>query len=153
MTDPQSRQPSAYKKKMTLARYQQESIPVLTTARDRINAREMSLCTFGSGGTCCRICNMSPCQIIDGVETMIGVCGATSDTVAARNFARIVGAGVALQVEEARDMVRVSIFSQTEGIIMCMIKKAGNVASNSTVTPIQALPSAIGTARPPGAGR
>ena len=92
---------------MTLARYRQESIPVLTTARDRINAREMSLCTFGSGGTCCRICNMGPCQIIDGVETMIGVCGATSDTIAARNFARIVGAGVALQVEEARDMVRV----------------------------------------------
>ena len=92
---------------MTLARYQHENIPVLTTARDRINAREMSLCTFGSGGTCCRVCNMGPCQIIDGVETMIGVCGATSDTVAARNFARIAGAGVALQVEEARDMVRV----------------------------------------------
>ncbi|MBU3983624.1 MAG: carbon monoxide dehydrogenase [Proteobacteria bacterium] len=92
---------------MTLARYQHESIPALTTARDRINAREMSRCTFGSGGTCCRVCNMGPCQIIDGVETMIGVCGATSDTVAARNFARIVGAGVALQVEEAREMVRI----------------------------------------------
>ncbi len=92
---------------MTFSRLHHEEIPVLTTARDRIKAREMSLCTFGSGGTCCRICNMGPCQIIDGVETMIGVCGATSDTVAARNFARIVGAGVSQQVEEARELVRI----------------------------------------------
>ncbi len=76
------------------------------TAYDRLEDRGMSACLFGSGGTCCRICNMGPCQIIDGVESMIGVCGATADTVAARNFARIVAAGTAAHTDHAREMVR-----------------------------------------------
>jgi len=76
------------------------------TAYDRIESRGMSACLFGSGGTCCRICNMGPCQIIDGVESMVGVCGATADTVAARNFARIVAAGTAAHTDHAREMVR-----------------------------------------------
>jgi len=76
------------------------------TAYDRIQARGMSACLFGSGGTCCRNCNMGPCQIIDGVDDMIGVCGATADTVAARNFARVVAAGSASHTDHAREMVR-----------------------------------------------
>lgn len=76
------------------------------TAYDRVKARGMSACLFGSGGTCCRNCNMGPCQIIDGVDEMIGVCGATADTVAARNFARIVAAGSAAHTDHAREMVR-----------------------------------------------
>ncbi|MHB8811029.1 MAG: anaerobic carbon-monoxide dehydrogenase catalytic subunit [Desulfobulbaceae bacterium] len=76
------------------------------TAYDRIESRGMSSCLFGSGGTCCRICNMGPCQIIDGVENMLGVCGATADTVVARNLARIIAAGTAAHTDHAREMVR-----------------------------------------------
>jgi carbon-monoxide dehydrogenase catalytic subunit len=76
------------------------------TAYDRIDSRGMSSCLFGSSGTCCKNCNMGPCQIIDGVESMIGVCGATADTVAARNFARIVAAGTSAHTDHAREMVR-----------------------------------------------
>ncbi len=76
------------------------------TAYDRIKARGMSACLFGSNGTCCRNCNMGPCQIIDGVDDMIGVCGATADTVAARNFARTVAAGAASHGDHAREMVK-----------------------------------------------
>jgi carbon-monoxide dehydrogenase catalytic subunit len=76
------------------------------TAYDRIEDRGMSACLFGSGGTCCRNCNMGPCQIIDGVESMVGICGATADTVAARNFARVVAAGTAAHTDHAREMVR-----------------------------------------------
>ncbi|HIP39693.1 MAG TPA: anaerobic carbon-monoxide dehydrogenase catalytic subunit [Desulfocapsa sulfexigens] len=75
------------------------------TAYDRLEDRGVSACLFGSGGTCCRICNMGPCQIIDGVETMIGVCGATAATVVARNFARLVAAGTAAHTDHAREMV------------------------------------------------
>ena len=75
------------------------------TAYDRIEDRGVSACLFGSGGTCCRLCNMGPCQIIDGVEQMIGVCGATASTVVARNFARIVAAGTAAHTDHAREMV------------------------------------------------
>ncbi len=78
----------------------------VVTAYDRIERRGMSTCLFGSGGTCCRNCNMGPCQIIDGVEDMIGVCGATADTVAARNFARIIAAGSAAHTDHAREMIK-----------------------------------------------
>ena len=76
------------------------------TAYDRIRLRGMSACLFGSTGTCCRNCNMGPCQIIDGVDEMIGVCGATADTVAARNFARTIAAGSAAHTDHAREMVK-----------------------------------------------
>ncbi|MHB1380467.1 MAG: anaerobic carbon-monoxide dehydrogenase catalytic subunit [Desulfurivibrionaceae bacterium] len=76
------------------------------TAYDRVKARGMSACLFGSGGTCCRNCNMGPCQIIDGVEDMLGICGASADTVAARNFARVVAAGSATHTDHAREMVK-----------------------------------------------
>ena len=76
------------------------------TGYDRVQARGMSACLFGSGGTCCRTCNMGPCQIIDGVEEMVGVCGASADTVAARNFARMVAGGSAAHTDHAREMVR-----------------------------------------------
>jgi carbon-monoxide dehydrogenase catalytic subunit len=76
------------------------------TAYDRVKSRGMSACLFGSGGTCCRNCNMGPCQIIDGVDDMIGICGANADTVAARNFARVVAAGSASHTDHAREMVR-----------------------------------------------
>ena len=84
----------------------QEVAKDVRTAYDRIQARGMAACLFGSGGTCCRHCNMGPCQIIDRVEEMIGVCGATADTVASRNFARTVAAGTAAHTDHAREMVR-----------------------------------------------
>lgn len=90
----------------TIEVLQQDVAKNVRTAYDRIQARGMSSCLFGSGGTCCRNCNMGPCQIIDGVEDMIGVCGATADTVAARNFARTVAAGSAAHTDHAREMVR-----------------------------------------------
>jgi carbon-monoxide dehydrogenase catalytic subunit len=76
------------------------------TAYTRLEERGMSACLFGSQGTCCKNCNMGPCQIIDGVESMVGICGATADTVAARNFARTVAAGTSAHTDHAREMVR-----------------------------------------------
>ncbi|WP_417911320.1 anaerobic carbon-monoxide dehydrogenase catalytic subunit [Candidatus Electronema sp. PJ] len=76
------------------------------TAYTRLEERGMAACLFGSQGTCCKNCNMGPCQIIDGVESMVGICGATADTVAARNFARIIAAGTAAHTDHAREMVR-----------------------------------------------
>ncbi|WP_456384658.1 anaerobic carbon-monoxide dehydrogenase catalytic subunit [Desulfolithobacter sp.] len=90
----------------TLDLLSQDLAKQVRTAYDRIEDRGMSACLFGSGGTCCRNCNMGPCQIIDGVESMIGICGATADTVAARNFARTIAAGTASHTDHAREMVR-----------------------------------------------
>jgi carbon-monoxide dehydrogenase catalytic subunit len=90
----------------TLDLLNQDLAKQVRTAYDRLEDRGMSACLFGSGGTCCKICNMGPCQIIDGVDTMLGICGATADTVAARNFARIIAAGTASHTDHAREMVR-----------------------------------------------
>jgi len=85
---------------------QQDIAKNVVTAYDRIQNRGMSACLFGSGGTCCRHCNMGPCQIIDGVDDMLGICGATADTVAARNFGRICAAGTSAHTDHAREMVK-----------------------------------------------
>ena len=85
---------------------QQDIAKNVVTAYDRLQRRGMSACLFGSGGTCCRHCNMGPCQIIDGVDDMIGVCGATADTVAARHFARMIAAGTSAHTDHAREMVK-----------------------------------------------
>lgn len=76
------------------------------TAFHRVDDRGMSACLFGSGGVCCRNCNMGPCQIIDGVSEMIGICGATAETVASRNFSRAIAAGSSAHTDHAREMVK-----------------------------------------------
>ncbi len=90
----------------TLDLLNQDLAKQVRTAYDRLEDRGMSACLFGSQGTCCKICNMGPCQIIAGVDQMLGVCGATADTVVARNFARIIAAGSASHTDHAREMVR-----------------------------------------------
>ncbi|MEF3169475.1 MAG: anaerobic carbon-monoxide dehydrogenase catalytic subunit [Deltaproteobacteria bacterium] len=72
------------------------------TAAHRVEMRATEPCLFGKGGTCCRNCNMGPCQIIDGVAEMVGICGADASTVAARNFARIVAGGAAAHIDHGR---------------------------------------------------
>ncbi len=72
------------------------------TAAHRVEMRTIEPCLFGKGGTCCRNCNMGPCQIIDGVAEMVGICGADASTVAARNFARIVTGGAATHIDHGR---------------------------------------------------
>ncbi len=74
----------------------------VVTAFHRVERRSVEPCLFGKGGTCCRHCNMGPCQIIEGVDEMVGVCGADAPTVAARNFARTVAAGSATHIDHGR---------------------------------------------------
>ncbi len=72
------------------------------TAFDRVERRGTIPCQFGKGGTCCHVCNMGPCQIVEGVEELRGVCGATAATVAARNFARMVAGGASAHSDHGR---------------------------------------------------
>ena len=57
-------------------------------------------CPIGADGLCCKNCAMGPCRLVGKVE--IGVCGATVDTVAARNFARMVCAGASAHSDHGR---------------------------------------------------
>jgi carbon-monoxide dehydrogenase catalytic subunit len=58
-------------------------------------------CRVGLEGVCCRICHMGPCSVS---ETRAGVCGATADTVAARNLLREVAAGAAAHSGHGRHL-------------------------------------------------
>lgn len=72
------------------------------TVFDRSEAMEPR-CKFGSDGVCCRICAMGPCRIIVGKPGKdLGVCGATADTIAARNFLRMIAAGTAAHSDHGR---------------------------------------------------
>ncbi len=73
----------------------------------RMNNRALDACRFGSGGTCCRNCSLGPCMIIEEIPDTIGICGATADTVAARNFARMVAAGSSAHIDHAIEIAMV----------------------------------------------
>jgi carbon-monoxide dehydrogenase catalytic subunit len=72
----------------------------IDTAFDR--AERIKPCPIGSDGVCCKICAMGPCRLVGKTKT--GICGATVDTVAARNLARQIAAGAAAHSDHGRDM-------------------------------------------------
>jgi len=77
----------------------------IQNAWDRF-AEQQPQCGFGSLGLCCRNCSMGPCRIDpfgDGPDC--GICGATADTIAARNLLRMVAAGAAAHSDHGRDIV------------------------------------------------
>ena len=59
-------------------------------------------CPIGSDGLCCKNCSMGPCRLVGKVE--VGVCGATADTVAARNYARMVCSGASAHSDHGRGL-------------------------------------------------
>lgn len=73
-------------------------------------AEAMKPCPIGVEESCCKICSMGPCRMPrskkGGEEKeRVGVCGATIDTVVARNFARKVAAGTAAHSDHSREVV------------------------------------------------
>ena len=62
-------------------------------------AVNMKQCNIGLQGTCCKNCAMGPCRLplpkagIEGEDTRKGLCGATANTIAARNFTRMIAGG------------------------------------------------------------
>jgi len=73
----------------------------------------MSPCAIGAQGTCCKNCSMGPCRLplpksgIEGKDERKGLCGATPNTIAARNFARMVAAGASAHSDHGRGIAEV----------------------------------------------
>jgi len=65
-------------------------------------ADALAPCNIGSQGLCCRNCAMGPCRLVGRHDR--GVCGATIDTIVARNFARGVAAGASAHSDHGRDL-------------------------------------------------
>ena len=83
----------------------------ISTIFDR--ADKMKACNIGEQGTCCKVCSQGPCRLplpkkgIEGEDTRMGLCGATPNTIAARNFARMVAAGAAAHSDHGRGIAEV----------------------------------------------
>jgi len=73
----------------------------VNTAFDRAEAE--SQCAIGAAGSCCKHCGMGPCRMVTlKGERARGICGATAETVAARNFIRMVAGGAAAHSDHGR---------------------------------------------------
>ncbi|BBO85408.1 carbon-monoxide dehydrogenase catalytic subunit [Desulfosarcina ovata subsp. sediminis] len=83
----------------------------IDTVFDR--AVTMKPCAIGMQGICCKNCSMGPCRLplpkggIEGEDTRKGLCGATANTIAARNFIRMIAGGASAHSDHGRCVAEV----------------------------------------------
>ena len=83
----------------------------IETAFDR--AVTLKPCNIGTQGICCKNCGMGPCRLplpksgIEGEDTRKGICGATPNTIAARNFIRMIAGGAAAHSDHGRSVAEI----------------------------------------------
>jgi carbon-monoxide dehydrogenase catalytic subunit len=69
-------------------------------------AASMKACPIGADSACCKHCSMGPCRLNSkDPYGKVGVCGATIDTIMARNFARMVASGAAAHTDHGMSML------------------------------------------------
>ncbi len=69
-------------------------------------AQAMKPCPIGEQSACCKHCSMGPCRMnVNSPYDRVGVCGATIDTIVARNFGRMVAAGTAAHTDHGMAML------------------------------------------------
>ena len=73
------------------------------TSFNRVETQKVK-CGFGQLGVCCRLCSNGPCRITP--KSPRGVCGATADTIVARNFLRAVASGAACYLHIVENTAR-----------------------------------------------
>lgn len=104
----------------------------LRTAFDR--ADELVPCNIGGAGMCCKLCGMGPCRLTK--EGATGICGATIDTIQARNLIRAIAAGAAAHSDHGRDMaftLKAVANGQAEGYRIRDVAKLRIVASKYNI--------------------
>ncbi|MBT3310576.1 MAG: anaerobic carbon-monoxide dehydrogenase catalytic subunit [Desulfobacterales bacterium] len=83
----------------------------IETVFDR--AENMKPCNIGVQGTCCKNCAMGPCRLplpkggVEGEDNRKGLCGATPNTIAARNFIRMIAGGAAAHSDHGRGVAEI----------------------------------------------
>src|SRR5512145_2278437 len=83
----------------------------IETVFDR--AVTMKPCAIGLQGICCKNCAMGPCRLplpkggVVGEDTRKGLCGATANTICARNFVRMIAGGAAAHSDHGRSVAEV----------------------------------------------
>lgn len=93
-------------------------------------ADNMVPCNIGGAGMCCKQCGMGPCRLTKSGD--VGVCGATLDTIQARNLTRAIAAGGAAHSDHGRDMaflLKAVAKGEAEGYFIRDVAKLRMVAS------------------------
>ena len=105
-------------------------------------AEKMKPCPIGAEGACCRICAQGPCRVPkpkkakEGEEQKpqgVGLCGATAETISARNFARMVAAGAAAHNDHSRGtalLFKEVAHGRTQGYALKDVVKLKQVAKD-----------------------
>jgi len=106
-------------------------------------AKAMKPCPIGIEGACCRICAQGPCRVPppkkkegetgEEKKQRMGLCGATAETIVARNFARMVAAGTASHSDHARGVAKLFIEvanGRTQGYQIKDVAKLRRVAQD-----------------------
>ncbi len=75
----------------------------ITTVFDRWEAQQPQ-CGFGLQGLCCQLCSHGPCRISPHSDT--GICGATADTIVARNLVRLAVHGAAAYAHHLEELAK-----------------------------------------------
>jgi len=84
-------------------------------------AHSMKPCPIGENAACCKHCSMGPCRMnVNSPYDRVGVCGATIDTIVARNFGRMVAGGTAAHTDHG--MAMLELF---KGVIDGKVKEFG----------------------------
>ncbi|MBU3951828.1 MAG: carbon monoxide dehydrogenase, partial [Proteobacteria bacterium] len=105
----------------------------IETVFDR--ALKMKPCNIGAQGTCCKNCSMGPCRLplpksgIDEEDDRKGLCGATPNTIAARNFIRMVAGGAAAHSDHGRGVAEIFLSAAKKETDVYKIKDPGKLLS------------------------
>ena len=76
-------------------------------------SQTMKPCNIGAQGICCKNCSQGPCRLplpkggIEGEDKRRALCGATAETIAARNFIRMIAGGAAAHSDHGRAVAEV----------------------------------------------
>lgn len=100
----------------------------ISTAFSR--ADQMAPCPTGADGLCCKQCGMGPCRLTQ--DGSVGVCGATLDTIQARNLLRSIATGSSAHSDHGRDMaftLKAVANGETEGYVIRDVAKLRTVAA------------------------
>jgi len=92
-------------------------------------ADDMAPCSIGGKGMCCKNCSMGPCRLTK--DGQVGVCGATIDTIQARNLLRAISTGASAHSDHGRDMaftLKATANGEAEGYVIRDVAKLRTVA-------------------------
>jgi len=92
-------------------------------------ADDMVPCNIGGSGMCCKNCSMGPCRLTK--DGQVGICGATIDTIQARNLLRAISAGASAHSDHGRGMaftLKATANGEAEGYVIRDVAKLRTLA-------------------------